>query len=199
MNKSLPLIYLARHGETEWTLTGQHTGRSDIPLTPRGESDAVAIGNRLRGIAFDRVFSSPLARARRTCEIANLSDTCTIDHDLVEWDYGQYEGKRTLEIRAMRPGWKIFRDGCPGGESPGDIAARADRAIDRWRARDTGNTLVFAHGHMLRIIAARWLSLPPEAGQSFTLSTSSISTLGYDHGLDEPAVRLWNDTGHLHR
>jgi broad specificity phosphatase PhoE len=196
MEKALPEVYLARHGETAWSLSGQHTGRTDIPLTPRGERHAVGLGERLRGTMFAQVLTSPLSRARRTCELAGYGEWAEIDPDLLEWDYGQYEGRRTADIRRERPGWYLFRDGCPGGESVAAIGARADRLIARLRAID-GRVLLFSHGHVLRVLAARWLGLPAGDARHFLLSTAALSVLGYEHHLDEPAIRLWNDDRHV--
>ena len=196
MQASLPEVYLARHGETAWTLTGQHTGRTDIPLTARGEHNAMSLRQRLNGVAFVEVLASPLGRARRTCELAGFGDTGTIVADVQEWDYGDYEGRRTADIRRERPDWDLFRDGCPGGESVAAIGARADRVIARLRAVD-GHVLLFSHGHFLRVLAARWLGLPAGAARHFVLSTAALSILGYEHTRDEPAIRLWNDTHHV--
>jgi broad specificity phosphatase PhoE len=193
MSEALPKVYLARHGETAWSLSGQHTGRTDLPLTERGEGNARALGRRLRGLAFAKVLTSPLQRARRTCELAGFGEVAEIDPDLVEWDYGRYEGRRTTEIHAERPGWLLFRDGCPGGEMPEQVGARADRVIACLRAI-RGDVLVFSSGHFLRVLAARWLGRETASGQYFVLGTASLSTLGYEHDLSEPAIRLWNET-----
>jgi len=197
MKESLPTIYLARHGETAWSASGQHTGRTDLPLTERGEENARLLGKRLAPLFFDHVFTSPRIRARRTCELAGFGKLAVIDNDLAEWDYGEYEGKRTAEIRAVRPDWDVFRDGCPGGESVAQITARADRVVARWRAIDA-NILVFSSGHILRAIAARWIGLDTARGRNLLLGTATVSVLGYDHNREEPAVRLWNDDSHLH-
>jgi probable phosphoglycerate mutase len=194
----LPVVYLARHGETAWTLSGQHTGMTDIPLTNHGERTARQLGEALRGHQFARIFTSPLQRATRTCELAGFGDQSQVDHDLVEWNYGQYEGLRTAEIHAKRPGWQIFRDGCPGGESPGEVGARADRVVERVRAVQR-DVLIFSSGHFLRVLAARWLGLEPQAGKCFLLSTASLSALSYEHDLSQPAIQLWNDLHHLTR
>jgi probable phosphoglycerate mutase len=191
-----PVIYLARHGETEWSLSGQHTGRTDIPLTANGEEQARRLGQRLSGLSVRKVFTSPLRRAHRTCELAGFGHVAEVEPDLMEWDYGQYEGIRTTEIHRERPGWQLFRDGCPGGESPEQAGARADRVIGRVRAVD-GDVLIFSSGHFLRVFAARWLGLHAGAGTHFVLSTASLSALGYEHNLDEPVIRLWDDTRHL--
>jgi probable phosphoglycerate mutase len=197
MKDSLPTIYLARHGETAWSASGQHTGRTDLPLTERGEENARLLGKRLAPLFFDHVFTSPRIRARRTCELAGFGKLAVVDNDLAEWDYGDYEGKRTAEIRAARPDWDLFRDGCPGGESVEQITARAERVVARWRTIDA-NILVFSSGHILRAIAARWIGLETSRGRNLLLGTATVSVLGYDHNRDEPAVRLWNDDSHLH-
>ena len=196
MSDDLPVVYLARHGETAWSLSGQHTGLTDLPLTERGERNARLLGERLRGLAFARVLTSPLRRAARTCELAGFGPAAEVDRDLVEWDYGLYEGRLTAEIRAGRPDWELFRDGCPGGETPGQVGTRADRVVSLARAA-RGNVLLFSSGHFLRVLAARWLGLEPEAGRYFLLSTASLGTLGYEHDAARPVVRLWNDTRHL--
>jgi probable phosphoglycerate mutase len=192
MSTQWPVVYLVRHGETAWSLSGQHTGRTDIPLTPRGEENARRLGERLKGRSFARVFTSPLQRAARTCALAGFGAAAEVDPDMLEWDYGAYEGRKTADIHQERPGWQLFRDGCPGGETVADVGARADRAIARWRAVE-GDVLVFSSGHFLRVAAARWLGLDPSAGRYFMLSTATLSLLGYEHGKDEPVVRLWND------
>jgi broad specificity phosphatase PhoE len=196
MAPTIPVTYLARHGETAWTLTGQHTGLTDIPLTERGERNARRLGERLKALTFARVFTSPLRRAFRTCELAGFAAVATVDPDLVEWNYGNYEGRRSAEIRAERPDWQLFRDGCPGGETPVDVAVRADRVVSRVRAVQ-GDVLLFSSGHFLRVFAARWLGLEPGAGRFFLLSTASLSALGYEHDLTQPVVRLWDDTRHV--
>jgi probable phosphoglycerate mutase len=192
-----PLIHLARHGETAWTIAGRHTGLTDLPLTERGERNAVNLGERLKGVEFTRVFTSPLQRAKRTCELAGYGPTAIVDHDLVEWDYGDYEGLRGAEIQQRNPGWLLFRDGCPNGDTLESIRDRADRVITRIRAVD-GNVLVFSSAHFLRSLAARWLGLEVSDGRYFLLSTASLSVIGYEHNrLEEPAVRLWNDDRHV--
>jgi probable phosphoglycerate mutase len=197
MSESLPIVYLARHGETAWSLTGQHTGRTDLPLTERGEHNARRLGVRLHGLAFARVYTSPLQRAARTCELAGFGGTAEVDPDLVEWDYGEYEGRRTDEILAERPGWELFRDGCPGGESPDQVGTRADRVVERLRLV-TGDLLVFSSGHFIRVLAARWIGLRASApGRRFLLSTASLSALGYEHDRSRPVIRLWNDDHHV--
>src|SRR5215813_9082453 len=197
MSEALPVIYLARHGETAWSLSGQHTGRTDLPLTERGEGNARALGERLRGLAFVKVFTSPLQRAVRTADLAGFGRAAEVDPDLVEWDYGRYEGRRTAEILAERPDWQLFRDGCPGGEVPDQVGKRADRVVSRVRAVH-GNVLLFSSGHFSRVFAARWLGLEPGAGRYFFLSTASLGMLAYEHNnLSEPVIRLWNDTRHV--
>ncbi len=196
MSEALPQIYLVRHGETEWSASGRHTGLTDLPLTESGERNARQIGERLKGLHFARVLTSPLQRARRTGELAGFGSVLEVDPEFVEWNYGAYEGKRTAEIDRDRPGWSLFRDGCPGGESVAAIGARADRVIGRLRAVP-GNVLVFAHGHILRVLAVRWLGLPVEDGRLLLLGTATLSILGYDHSRDEPVIRLWNDASHL--
>jgi probable phosphoglycerate mutase len=193
---TLPEVYLVRHGETAWTITRQHTGRTDIPLLARGEQEARQLGRRLNGMAFAQVLVSPLSRARRTCELAGFGGQAEVDPNLLEWDYGQYEGRRTADIRQERPGWSLFRDGCPGGESVAAVGARASQVVARLRAIDD-NVLVFSHGHFLRVLAARWLGLPAGNAQYFLLSTAALSILGYDHARDEPAIRLWNENRHV--
>src|SRR5262249_12581996 len=189
MSEALPVVYLARHGETAWSLSGQHTGLTDLPLTERGERNARSLGARLRGRSFAKVFTSPLQRAARTCELAGFGAVAQADPDLVEWNYGRYEGRRTAEILAERPDWQLFRDGCPDGESPEQIAARADRMVGRVRAV-SGDVLVFSSGHFLRVFAARWLGMEVTLGDHLMLSTASLSVLGYEHGLSDPAIRL---------
>jgi probable phosphoglycerate mutase len=195
MSTPLPAVYLARHGETAWSLSGQHTGLTDLPLTERGERNARRLGERLRGMAFARVFTSPLQRAARTCALAGFGDRAEVVPDLVEWNYGAYEGKRTAEIHQERPDWNLFRDGCPGGESIAEVGARADRVIARLRTLE-GDVLLFSSGHFLRVLAARWLGVDPSAGRFFVLSTATLSILGYEHNKAEPAIRLWNDGRH---
>jgi Fructose-2,6-bisphosphatase len=192
----LPKVYLARHGETAWSLSGQHTGLTDLPLTETGERNAQRLRDPLSELTFARVFSSPLRRARRTCELAGFGSRAEIIHDLVEWDYGEYEGRRSAEIHAERPDWELFRDGCPGGESPQQVAARADRVVELVRSV-SGNVLLFSSGHFLRMLVARWCGVETLGGKSFMLSTASLSALGYEHGLQQPAIQLWNDTHHL--
>ena len=196
MSQVLPIVYLARHGETAWTLSGQHTGLTDLPLTQRGERNARRLAERLRGVTFAQVWTSPLQRATRTCELAGFGAVAEIDRDLVEWNYGVYEGRRTADIHRERPEWQLFRDGCPGGESPQEVGARADRVVTRVRAV-SGDVLVFSSGHFLRVLAARWLGLEAASGRYFLLSTASLSALGYEHNLSQPVIRLWDDTRHV--
>jgi broad specificity phosphatase PhoE len=196
MTNELPAVYLARHGETTWSLSGQHTGLTDLPLTERGERNARALGERLNGLKFAKVFASPLQRARRTCELAGFREAVEVDRDLLEWNYGDYEGRRTSEIHAERPDWELFRDGCPGGESPEQVSTRADHVVSRVRAVE-GDVLLFSSGHFLRVLAARWLGLGPAAGRFFMLSTASLSALGYEHNRCQPVIRLWDDTRHV--
>ena len=193
MSEVLPIVYLARHGETAWTISGQHTSFTDLTLTERGERNARRLEKRLRGASFAKIFTSPLQRARRTCELAGFGSVTQIDPDLVEWNYGEYEGRMTADIHKD---WQVFRDGSPGGESPSEVGARADRAIKRLRAVE-GNVLLFSSGHFLRVLAARWLGLEPGAGKFFLLSTASLSALSYEHNLSQPAIRLWDDDRHV--
>jgi probable phosphoglycerate mutase len=196
MSETLYTVYLARHGETAWSISGQHTGLTDLPLTERGRHNATRLGERLKGLSFAKVFTSPLQRATTTGELAGFGATAEKDRDLVEWNYGQYEGRRTSEIHLERPGWQLFRDGCPGGESPSEIGARADRVVSRVRAVQ-GDVLIFSSGHILRVLAARWLGLAPVAGEYLLLSTGSLSALSYEHDLAHPAIKLWNDVNHV--
>jgi probable phosphoglycerate mutase len=198
MSQPLPLIYLARHGETAWSLSGQHTGLTDIPLTERGERNARRLGERLQGLTFAHVLTSPSQRARRTCELAGFGARAETVPDLAEWNYGRYEGKRTDEIRKEAPAWQLFRDGCPGGESLADISARADRVVARLRAFQA-NLLVFSSGHILRVVGARWCGLPASAGQHLFLGTAALSIVGYEHTTSEPVLRLWNDARHVEK
>lgn len=197
MNEELPIVYVARHGETAWSLTGQHTGATDLPLTETGERIALCLGERLRGLNPGRVFASPLQRASRTCELAGFGAVAEIDPDLVEWNYGEYEGRTTADIRLERPDWQLFRDGCPGGESPQQVATRADRVVERVRAV-TDDVLLFSSGHFIRVLAARWIGAEPTVNAAaFMLSTASLSALGYEHSFSRPVIRLWNDTNHV--
>lgn len=197
MSGHLPIVYLARHGETAWTISRQHTGLTDLPLTERGERTARRLGERLKGLTFANVLTSPLQRAARTCELAGFRAVAEIEKNLVEWDYGQYEGRRTAEIRAERPDWELFRDGCPGGESPQQVSVRADRVVKRVR-EVSGNVLIFTSGHFMRVLATRWLGLEPSVNcRFFMLSTASLSALGYEHDVARPVIRLWNETRHV--
>ena len=195
MTQELPRLYAARHGETAWTISRRHTGLTDLPLTERGESNARRLGENLKGLSFAHVFTSPLQRASRTCELAGFGAVALVDADLVEWNYGEYDGTTSDEIHVRRPGWELFRDGCPGGETVADVAVRADRVVQRVRALD-GDVLLFSSGHFLRVLAARWLGLEPGAGRFFLLGTAALSILGYEHNLDEPVIRHWNDCRH---
>jgi probable phosphoglycerate mutase len=197
VSTALPIVYLARHGETAWTLSGQHTGLTDLPLTRNGERNARRLGERLKGQQFAKVLTSPLQRAARTCELAGFGNAAETDPALVEWNYGEYEGLRSADILARRPEWDLFRDGCPGGESPVEIATRADHVVERLRAV-SGDVLLFSSGHFLRVLAARWLGLGDDsAGRHFVLSTASLSALSYEHKLSRPVIRLWNDDYHI--
>lgn len=198
MPESLPRIYLARHGETAWSVSGQHTGRTDLPLTVQGEQNAQRLGERLAGLQPAAVLTSPLERARRTCGLAGFGPVASIDPDLLEWDYGAYEGKTPAEIHRERPGWEIFRDGCPDGESLAQVAARADRAVARLRAIGA-DVLVFSSGHLLRVLGARWLGVDGALGRYLYLETAALSILGYQRDFAEPVIRLWNDCRHLGR
>jgi broad specificity phosphatase PhoE len=182
-------VFAIRHGETAWSLNGQHTGTTDLPLTDAGRRLAERMRPVFAANAFKLVLCSPLQRARQTCELAGLGDRAIIDSDLVEWNYGEYEGLTPKQIHEAAPSWLIFRDGCPGGEAPEQVSARVDRVIARSRAV-AGNTALFAHGHLLRVFAARWIGLPPSGGQHFLLNTGTLCVLGYYHEI--PAVRIWN-------
>ena len=180
---------LVRHGETQWTLSGQHTGRTDIPLTERGRNQARLLEPLLSTANFALVLSSPLQRARETCELAGLGPRMELEPDLMEWDYGEYEGITSKQIKRTAPNWVVFTDGCPGGETPEQVGARADRVIKRVRST-AGRVALFAHGHLLRVLAARWIGFPPSAGQHFLLDTSTVGVLSYYSGI--PAVKRWN-------
>jgi broad specificity phosphatase PhoE len=192
-SENFPAIYLARHGETAWSLTGQHTGLTDLPLTERGERNARRLGKRLSGLVFAKVFTSPLQRAARTCELAGFWGVAEVDPNLVEWNYGDYEGLRTAQIQAKRPDWQLFRDGCPGGESPEQVGKRADHSVSRLR-ECKGSVLLFSSGHFLRVLAARWLGLEPAAGRFFILRTAALSALGYENNLSRPVIDFWDNT-----
>ena len=191
MAEHLPVVTLVRHGETAWSVSGQHTGRADIPLTPAGEAAAVRLAGRLRGHTFARVWTSPTQRARRTCELAGFAAAAEVDPDLSEWDYGEVEGVTSNDYRAKHPGWDLFRDGAPGGESVADVAARADRVVAKLRAAGDG-VLAFSSGHFLRVVAARWVGADAAFGRHLTLGTAAVCRLGYEH--DRPSIRLWNST-----
>ena len=191
MSSAYPEIYLVRHGETEWGLSGRHAGRTDIPLTAKGEDAARGVADRLKGLTFEAVWSSPSQRAFDTCRLAGFGERAVKKPDLQEWDYGAYEGVTTKEILSKRPGWQLFRDGCPNGETAADVGARADAIIAGLRAI-AGNVLVFSSSHFLRVFAARWAGLPPEGGEHFVLDTASLSVVGYEHDLTEPVIRRWN-------
>jgi broad specificity phosphatase PhoE len=187
---SVPTVYLVRHGETEWSKSGKHTGRTDIPLTATGEEDGRKLAARLAGLSFARVLSSPLVRARRTAELAGFAPE--IEPDLIEWHYGEYEGRTSAEIRESNPGWLLFRDGCPGGESVADVAARVDRLAAKLKAL-SGNVLCFAHGHLLRVLGSRWVNQPVAFAANLLLGTATLSVLSFDHGrIEEPAIKVWN-------
>jgi broad specificity phosphatase PhoE len=197
VNQVFPIVYLARHGETAWTLSGQYTGFTDLPLTERGERNARRLEERLRGLTFAKVFTSPLQRARRTCELAGFGAVAEIDRDLVEWNYGDYEGCHSADVHRERPDWELFRDGAPGGESPAQAAARADRVVSRVRAVP-GDVLLFSSGHFIRVLATRWIRLEVTVNaKRFMLSTASLSAVGYENELSRPVIRLWNDTHHV--
>jgi probable phosphoglycerate mutase len=192
MPREMPKLFLARHGDTAWTESHQRTGRTDIPLNSAGEERARLLGESLRRVSFARVFSSPLKRASKTCELAGFGPVAELDPDLVEWDYGRFEGMLTKNILKQQPGWDLFRDGCPEGESPENVAFRADRFIARVRAINA-DVLAFSSGHIIRMIAARWLGLPPQAGRCFYCRPASVGVLGYEHkNRDEPILGPWN-------
>jgi len=203
MDKSLntdrvaPLrLYLIRHGETEWALSGRHTGRTDVPLTPNGEDEARELGKHLRDIQFAQVLTSPLQRAQQTCALVGLNQAPEIEPDLIEWEYGDYEGKRSVDIRQERPDWTIFRDGCPHGEMPDQISARADRLFARLSKLD-GNIALFSHGQIGGVLAARWIKLAVIEAQHFPLGTASVSIFSFDsHHPTVPVIALWNATPH---
>lgn len=196
MSDKLPIVYLARHGNTAWTHSGQHTGLTDLPLTPDGERNAVRLGERLKGLTFAKVFTSPLQRAARTCQLAGFGRAAETDPDLVEWNYGKYEGLTSAQILQQRPDWDLFRDGCPGGESPQQIGERAYRVVQRIRGV-TDDVLLFASGHIIRVLTACWLGVGPAGGRFFLLSPASLSALSYEHNLYRPVVRLWDDDRHV--
>ena len=192
MSADLPKLYLARHGDTAWTDSHQHTGRTDLPLNEHGEQHARHLGGWLREFSFTRVFTSPLLRASKTCELAGFGAGAEVDNDLIEWDYGRFEGKLTSDILNERPNWELYRDGCPDGETPGDVAARADRFLTRVQGF-ASNVLAFSSGHIIRMIAARWLGLPPGAGRVFFCDPASVGVLDFEHDhRDQPVLGLWN-------
>ena len=194
MHSALPVLVLVRHGETAWTLTGQHTGLTDLALTDAGAASAKSLTTLLSDFSFSQVLTSPLKRARQTAELAGFGEVAELEPDLCEWDYGDYEGRTTASIRAERPDWRLFEHGCPNGETPQAIGARADRVIARIQRvhAASDNVLVFAHSDILRVLIARWLRLPATEGRRVKLDTTSISILGYDHDLTEPVIRRLN-------
>ncbi len=194
MSSSGRYLVLLRHGETEWTISGRHTGRSDIELTEAGREEARAAGRRLEGMKFDRVVTSPMHRAVETCRLAGFGDGATTDDALMEWDYGEYEGITTAEIQETVPDWSLFVQGCPGGESAADVGARVDPLVDAAR-EGKGNWLFAAHGHVLRVVGARWVGLPPEDGVMLNLGTAAVCFLGFEH--DRPVITHWNLTGQI--
>jgi broad specificity phosphatase PhoE len=194
---SLPQIYLVRHGETEWTISGQHTGRTNILLTKNGEDNAKLLAKRLEKLTFSKVYTSPLLRAKRTCELAGFGSIAEDDPDLMEWNYGQFEGLTSAQIRQSHPNWQPFSDGYPGGETVDQIGERAQRVVAHLRKNVSGNILIFSHGHFLRFIAGCWLGLPFIDAHFFLVAPTSLSILGYEHNMNESCIRLWNDTSHL--
>lgn len=198
MDDLLPIIYLARHGETAWSLTGQYNSLTDLPLTGRGDRNAKQLGKRLQGISFIKVYTSPLQQAVHTCQLAGFGAVLEVDDDLVAWNYGDYEGRRGSEIRAERPDWNLFRDGCPHGESAAQVVNRADRVVNRLHRIHEGNALLFSSGHFMRVLAACWIGLDPAiSAPSLMLSTASLSALGYEDSFSRPVIRFWNDTCHV--
>lgn len=196
MNDRPAQVFLARHGQTEWSLLGLHTGRKDIPLTAHGEEEARKLGARLNSRPFAAVFCSPLQRAKQTCDLGGYGAAARLLPDLMEWDYGDYEGRRAGEIRADRPDWRLFRDGCPAGESPEDVAARVARVLPQLQAVG-GDAIVFAHGHLLRMLMAGWMRMPPELAARYSLDPASLSILTRDVHTGDPIVDRWNDISHL--
>jgi broad specificity phosphatase PhoE len=196
VTERLPVVYLARHGNTAWTHSGQHTGMTDLPLTADGERNAVRLGDRLKGLTFAKVFTSPLERAAKTCELAGFGAVAETNPDFVEWNYGKYEGITSAQILQQRPNWDLFRDGCPGGESPAQIGERAARVVEGIR-RVSGDVLLFSSGHFIRVLTACWMGLGPNGGRYFLLNPASLSALSYEHNLSRPAIRLWNDDRHV--
>ena len=189
MSTAAPKIVLVRHAETEWSLNGRHTGRTDVPLTEHGREQALALGSELGDHEFELVLTSPLVRAVETCQLAGFGDRAVRRDELMEWDYGSYEGRRTLEIREERAGWSLWRDGVPEGETAEQVGGRVDRLLADLRSR-SGEAIVFSHGHVLRVLTARWLGLDPRAGRLFALDPGTLSVLGYER--ETPVVRLWN-------
>lgn len=194
MTEAFPMIYLVRHGETEWSRSRRHTGRTDIGLTEEGEASARQLAARLHGNDVSAVWSSPSRRARRTCELAGFTSGVVVKEDLQEWDYGDYEGITTKDILLSQPAWQLFRDGAPGGESVSEVGARADRVVRDLRQLEQ-SVLIFSSSHFLRVLAVRWLGMPAQQGQSFVLDTATVSVLGYEHNLEEPVIRRWNEAG----
>jgi broad specificity phosphatase PhoE len=192
--KPLPRLFLLRHGNTDWSDARKHTGRTDVPLNAAGERHARNLGLRLAGERFARVFVSPLSRVRRTCHLAGFADQAEVNQDLTEWDYGEYEGLLTTAVHRTRPDWYLYRDGAPGGESPEQVAARADQFIERVRLTE-GDVAAFSSGQIIRMIAARWLGFPPLAAQNFYTETASVGIMGYEHSRDRPVIHLWDDVG----
>jgi broad specificity phosphatase PhoE len=199
MTTSIPTLlrlYLIRHGETEWALTSRHTGLTDIPLTANGEDESRELGKHLRDIQFAHVLTSPLKRARQTCELVGLDKVLEIEPDLAEWDYGDYEGKRSEDIRKGRPDWNVFRDGCPHGETPAQVSERADQLIARLRTLD-GKVALFSHGQFGGVLAARWIGLPLAQARHFPLGTASLSIFSFNpHHPEVPVIALWNAAAH---
>ena len=191
---SLPRLFLIRHGDTDWTDSHRHTGLTNLPLNADGEKHALTLQARLKNENFVRVFTSPLIRAQRTCELAGFSGVAKIDSDLVEWDYGDYEGRKSVDIHLENPNWNLFRDGAPGGESPEEVAVRANRFIEKARSEE-GDVAAFSSGHIIRMLAARWLGLPPLEAKNFFTSTASLGILGYEHDRSHPVILLWNENG----
>ena len=189
MERASQKIYLVRHGETEWSRAGKHTGVTDVELTERGRETARSLKSVLARESFVSVLSSPLHRARETCRLAGLQESAAVETDLMEWNYGAYDGLTTKEIQSLRPGWSVFHHGCPGGETPEQVTARADRVVAKVRASN-GNVALFAHGHILRVFAARWINLPPSFGEHLLLDTATVCVLGYYY--DTPALKIWN-------
>ncbi|MFM9044311.1 MAG: histidine phosphatase family protein [Solirubrobacterales bacterium] len=194
MSRSERYLVLLRHGETEWTISRRHTGRTDIELTEAGREEARTAGGRLAGMEFERVVTSPLDRAVETCSLAGFGAGAATDEALVEWDYGEYEGLTTVEIQKAKPGWSLFEDGCPGGEAAAEVGARVDPLVTAAREGD-GNWLFVAHGHVLRVVGARWVGLPAEDGVMLNLGTAAVCLLGFEH--DRPVITLWNETGQI--